>query len=179
MRLFIAVDMPKNMRAEIKRAQSELKRLSESGRFVPVENMHITLSFLGETSDIMGPVNAMQQAVRGIHKFELGLSEYSFFERGDSNTSFLKVSGDMNELNALHESLVSALRDEGFSGDDKRYTPHITLGRNVIHDNSVTSSMREFTASLNSSMTVSEIILFESLRTPRGMIYTPLHRERF
>lgn len=179
MRLFIAIDIPKAVREKIRAIQSDLKRMSESGRFVPVDNMHITLSFLGETRDIVGPVNAMRRAVRGIRPFDLSVSSYSFFERGGSKTSFLSVRGDTEELNALHESLVSALRDEGHPGDDKRFTPHITLGRNVIHNEDVTRAMRAATENIDLPIHAGEIILFESLRTPHGMIYTPLHKERF
>lgn len=179
MRLFIAIDMPGSMLKEISRVQEELIRLSESGRFVPIQNMHVTLSFLGETDNLVGAVKAMERAVMGMRVFNLNLGEYSFFDRYGSKTSYIQVKGDMHELNALHESLVAALLDEGFCVDRKRYTPHITLGRNVMHDLSVAHAINTISPRPNATMSVREIVLFESVRTARGMVYTPLHKAEF
>ena len=47
MRLFIAIDLPRSFKAEVTRIQKELKQLSCGGRFVPANNFHITLHFIG------------------------------------------------------------------------------------------------------------------------------------
>lgn len=52
MRLFIAIDLPRSFKAEVTRIQKELKQLSCGGRFVPANNFHITLHFIGETPRI-------------------------------------------------------------------------------------------------------------------------------
>ena len=76
----------------------------------------------------------------------------------------------------LREKLESALSDNGFARDYHKFTPHITLGRNVEHDELVSAEMMDI--SFNSSMTVSSITLFESVREKGKMIYNPLHREK-
>ena len=81
------------------------------------------------------------------------------------------------ELNALYESLQSALYDNGFSRERKRFTPHITLGRNVEHDELATLELKQL--SPNASMTVMGITLFESRREEGKVAYYPLHTERF
>jgi len=87
------------------------------------------------------------------------------------------VKGQLDELNALYESLQSALYDNGFSRERKRFTPHITLGRNVEHDEIATMELKNL--SPNASMTVMGFTLFESRREDGKVVYFPLHTERF
>ena len=54
MRLFIAIDLPRSFKAELVRIQKEVKGMSCGGRFVPQDNFHITLHFIGESDDIAG-----------------------------------------------------------------------------------------------------------------------------
>ena len=91
--------------------------------------------------------------------------------------SFISVGGKLEELSVLREVLESSLADNGFSRDYHRFVPHITLGRNVEHDELVGMEMANI--SFKTSMTVSGITLFESTREKGRMIYTPLHREKF
>lgn len=177
MRLFIAIELPRSFKQELARVQKEVKQVSCGGRFVPQENFHITLHFIGESNDLAGAVDAMHEAVRGIHTFTLHLGKYDCFDRNGSKTSFLAVKGELDELERLYESLQCALYDNGFSRERKRFRPHITLGRNVEHDELVTGELQQL--SPNASMTVQAITLFESVRQEGKVVYRALHRERF
>ena len=66
MRLFIAIDLPRSFKAEVTRIQKELKQLSCGGRFVPANNFHITLHFIGESRDLQGAVAAMHEAAQPV-----------------------------------------------------------------------------------------------------------------
>lgn len=177
MRLFIAIELPRSFKQELARVQKEVKQMSCGGRFVPQENFHVTLHFIGESNDLAGAVAAMQEAVRGIRTFTLHLGKYDCFDKNGSKTSFLTVKGELDELERLYESLQCALYDNGFSRERKRFRPHITLGRNVEHDELVTAELQRL--SPNASMTVQGITLFESARQDGKVVYNPLHRERF
>ena len=178
MRLFIAIELPKNVKKEAERLQNELKRLSLDGRFVPVNNMHITLSFLGESDDLTGAVAAMKRAVEGIRPFSLHLGNYSeFTHAGDSSTAHIEVKGQLKELNALYTSLNCALSEEGFKISRKKYSPHITLGRSVVYDELTKASLENINPPLNASMSVNSIVLFESVRRGKDMVYNQIHKE--
>ena len=182
MRLFIAIELPHNVRTELAGVLSELRQRSSGGRFVPLENMHITMHFIGENEDIVGAVAAMEYACRDFRPFPLHLGRYGFFDRsggrGDGGkTSFVDVRGETQELQALHESLESALADRGFSREYKRFTPHITLGRNVEHDALVAQELKNIV--LDASMQAQGLTLFESKRVRERMVYSVLHREKF
>ena len=62
MRLFIAIDLPRSFKAELARIEKEVKGISCGGRFVPQDNFHITLHFIGESDDIAGAAEAMHEA---------------------------------------------------------------------------------------------------------------------
>ena len=177
MRLFIAIGLPKSFQTEVGRIQKELKQVSCGGSFVPAGNFHITLHFIGESQDMVGAVKAMHEAVRGIRTFTLHLGKYGSFDKGKNRTSVLLVQGELEELNALYESLQSALYEQGFSRERKRFSPHITLGRNVEHDALAGAELERL--SPNASVTVQAITLFESTREKGRMIYTPIHTEKF
>lgn len=177
MRLFIAIELPRSFKQELARVQKEVKQVSCGGRFVPTDNFHITLHFIGESNDLAGAVAAMREACRGIRTFTLHLGKYDCFDKNGSKTSFLEVKGELDELDRLYESLQCALYDNGFSRERKRFRPHITLGRSVEHDELVTGELKQL--SPNASMTVQGITLFESVRQDGKMVYNALHRERF
>ncbi len=178
MRLFIAIELPRSFKAELSRLQKEVKQLSTGGRFVPQDNFHITLHFIGESSDLAGAAAAMQEAVRGIRPFTLHLGPYTSLEKGTrGRTAVMQVLGELDELNAMHESLEAALYDRGFSRERRRFLPHITLGRSVEQDE-LTAAELESSLRANASLTVQAITLFESRREKNETVYVPLHREK-
>ena len=176
MRLFIAIELPKVMRSELSSALRELRSKSSGGKFVPENNLHITLHFIGESDDLVGAVNSMRSACEGIRPFELHPEGYGFFEKNGRKTSFIKVGGKLDELDVLHEMLESALSDNGFAREYRKFTPHITLGRNVEHDELVSAELSQM--EFRTSMTVTAITLFESKNENGKMVYYPLHREK-
>ncbi len=177
MRLFIAIELPKSVKNELNELQKQLKQYSSGGNFVPKENMHITMHFLGEVGnmEMASAAKAMREAVRGIRPFMLHLNEYDCFDKRSGKTSVVTIKGDLKELDNLHEALEFALADEGFGKDMKRFVPHITLGRNVVHDDISTGELKQI--KLNGSLQVKKLILFESERINGKMVYTPIHTE--
>ena len=179
MRLFIGIGVSREMRNELAALSKALRERSCGGRFVPPENFHVTLHYIGESEDLAGAADAMREAVRGIRPFTLALGEYGFFEKtasGSHRVSLVDVTGELEELGVLHETLEAALADRGFPRDMKRYRPHITLGRSVEHDELTAEELRAFP--LSASVTVKSITLFESSKEKGKQVYTPLHRER-
>ena len=180
MRLFIAIEITNEMRRELNSLSKLLRERSCGGRFVPAENYHITLRFIGESDDLAGAAAAMREAVRGIRPFALALDRYGFFEKtgsGSHRVALVDLKGELDELKILHETLEAALSDHGFSRDMKHFKPHITLGRNVEHDELVFEELSS--VNLSASMQVTGITLFESAKVKGKQVYTPLHREKF
>ena len=53
MRLFIAIMLPEEAGKKILKFADALKRKGVTGRFVPLENLHLTLAFIGEYNDLI------------------------------------------------------------------------------------------------------------------------------
>lgn len=180
MRLFIAIELSPAMRRGLSGLSKALRERSCGGRFVPAENMHVTLHYLGETDDVSGAADAMREAVRDIRPFNIRLGEYGFFDRtgsGAKRVALVSAVPDTDELTVLHEALSAALSDRGFHMEHRRFIPHITLGRSVDHDELVTEELRSMP--LSAFMQVTGITLFESTRVKGRPVYLPLHRESF
>lgn len=172
MRLFIAIPLPPDVLRAAACARAALEGYGAAGRFVPRENYHITLHFLGETDRLMEAADAMSDACRDIRPFVLRLGGYASFKSEKSHTGFVSVSCDSDELNKLYESLEAALWERGFTKNRERLTPHITLGRRIEGDEGFVLPPR------NAAFTANIVALYESRNENGAMRYASLHRER-
>lgn len=172
MRLFIAIPVPPDVRRAAAAAQDALRNAGAEGRFVPEDNFHVTLHFLGETDALSDAAAAVRTAVRDIRPFVLRVNGLGGFGGGSGRTAYLALRCDTGEMNALYESLESALWENGFSRSRSRLVPHITLGRNVLGGEGADVSGQ------TAAFTVGSVVLYES-RNERGrMIYSTVHTER-
>lgn len=175
MRMFFAVPLPRDVRRTLTQAQSRLLPAAPNARFVPPENFHITMHFVGESEDIVGASAACRDAVRGIAPFSLKLGDFGSFAQGKSQTGYIGLTGNVQELELLYNSLRSALYEQGFALGSRRFVPHITLARNLPQglDASVMDG-----AGRAHAFTASELAVFESKNVSGRMVYTALHREK-
>ena len=107
-----------------------LQRYASSGRFVRLANFHVTLVYLGETDRLEDVVATMDEALVGFSPFTMVLDRTGRFSRGKSSTVW--VGGASARLAAIYDALWEALSDKGFEIERQKYTPHITLARNVV-----------------------------------------------
>lgn len=176
MRLFMAIVPNAEAKLELAEFQKTLKACSTGGNFVPTENFHLTVRFLGECNELGSVATSMKEGVRGLRPFVLRLSGYGSFPRGEGRIAYAALSGDLAELNRLHQTLEAALDDAGLGRDKRPLKPHITLARDVRYDAAAEEKLRAVT--LNQRFTAEELVLFESVREKTGMVYHPLHRVR-
>lgn len=185
MRLFIALPLPPDTRRAVVAIQDKLRSCGmdgqQGGRYVPHDNFHITLHFIGESDALMDAAATCDEAVRGIHPFLLRLCGYDSFARGDTRTGCITLSGELAELRRLHETLIAALARGGFplTGAYKRFTPHITLARDLRHNAAIPAGMAHACEGLcGNAFTADKLVLFESRSMQGRMVYTPLHTAR-
>lgn len=164
MRLFIAIQPDSEVRNALRGVQNELRRRGVEGNYTKVENLHLTLAFIGEYPDPDAVLDAMEQ-VR-FKGFSLHLSELGAF--GDVWWTGME-GGD--ELDALVRRLRRALAEKGIPFDRKAFRAHVTL----IRKPSYRSDPRLETMVVpQTEMAVERISLMLSTRGKNGMIYTEL-----
>ena len=178
MRLFIAIPFTKEIRKELLRFQNDLKRAGMSGRFSPVENLHLTLAFIGEYPDPQDILDIMEQIP--FEPFDLSLSGFGHF-----HDLYWAGIDHCPPLEAYVRRLRRALAENDIPFDRKKFSPHITLVRKGVVRGGVRGA-GDARADAGSSapdtlmidrppsgtMYVDHIALMRSDRGKNGMIYT-------
>ena len=168
MRLFIAVNFTGKTRSQLLDLCDELRSKSECGRYSLPENLHLTLIFLGDC-------DAKQTAAV---KTVIDAADFDLFEITiDCVGRFKRKGGDLwwagvreNKVLAdLQRNLTFGLCSNGFNLEKRKYSPHITLAREIITD--ISPWMIE-----PFGETVSRIDLMKSERLNGKLTYTSIHR---
>ena len=122
MRLFVAVQLSEELKKSITGTLHDLKQKGVKGNYVPAKNLHLTLSFIGETDN----PDQVKDALKGISykPFKLSLSEMGNF----GNLLWVGMKGNQG-LSAAAKSVRDALDAAGIPYDRKAFTPHITIIR--------------------------------------------------
>lgn len=173
-RLFIGLDLPQDVRESLVAVQPQLPGL----RTVPIDNLHLTLHFLGAAdptlmADLISQVAATQQP------FEFRLSGVGYFE-GRSNSLILWVGVELNaELMMLHRATGDRLSAAGFAIEQRPYRPHITLVRG---ENIQLAAITEFLQTdhvYSANVPARDLCLFRSETRPDGPVYSVVQRQVF
>lgn len=124
MRLFIAVQLSDEMKVSITASMHALKKAGVRGNYVPMQNLHLTMAFVGETKDAI----AVRQALQTVRykPFRLTLTEMGTF----SDLLWLGLKGNQG-LSAAVKSVREALDAAGIQYDRKKFVPHITIIRRM------------------------------------------------
>lgn len=131
MRLFVAINWGIETRERFIALREELRSHSQRGNFSLDENLHLTLVFLGEcdTKQIAAAKAAMN-AVR-FEPFNAVIDRMGRFRRDGGDTWWAGLRGD-KPLMILQQELSDRLREAGFKLENRKYSPHVTLGREVV-----------------------------------------------
>jgi 2'-5' RNA ligase len=135
MRLFTAIDLSAEARAELWRLRGEVAPRADFKRWVPAENYHLTLQFLGEVeADQRAEVeDAMDRESRGAASFELTLGSLGTFPRhGRPRLLWVGLTPPHEALLDLERAMRAAINSLGFPLEDRRYSPHLTLARDLV-----------------------------------------------
>lgn len=171
MRLFVALDMPWSVR-------EQLAALSGTGipgaRWVPPENYHLTLRFIGE---IRGHVaRDVDDALLGIRArgFALTLTGMGTFAKGGISNALWVGVERTGSLDHLRNKVETALQRCGLEPERRKFQPHVTLAR---LDNPAEGKVAAFVQAHNLFRTepipVEHFTLFSSLLNKDHAVYTP------
>lgn len=129
MRLFIAVNFSNEMKDRLETVIATLKPHAERGNFTGRANLHLTLVFLGEIADDR-PIRQVMDSVQA-EPFSLNFHEFGRFRRDGGDILWLGASRS-DALLSVYRQLTAALAKTGFVPEKREYTPHLTLGREVV-----------------------------------------------
>jgi 2'-5' RNA ligase len=177
MRLFIALELPEAVRAELAAVQGRLP--GGSIRWVRAGGMHLTLQFLGEADG--GVVEPLIAGLAAIPRepLRLRLDGLGTFGGRAPRVVWAGVGGDSGALMRLQAAVVAATAPLGFAAEARPWSPHLTLGR--ARQDARPDALRALADAVRSAPPPAPLewdaggpVLFESKLGPGGAAYTAL-----
>ena len=163
MRLFIALQLSDELKDVLSEVTDTMRAQGIRANYVPQENMHLTLAFLGEAE--AGAVPAIEEAVCEVpfSPLEICLGEAGNF----GNLLYVGIE-DNPELRKYVHALRQSLTANGIGFDRKKFKAHITIARKV-------ESRQPFHVRVQKAgMTATGVSLMRSDRVAGGMRYTEI-----
>lgn len=165
MRLFLAIPLAKSTRAELDKVMAALRKEGVKGNYTALDNLHLTLHFLGELSPTA--VTSIEEAVLSceLRDFPLTIEDMGVFEKTGVLWAGVRPT---EELCEFQRELGRALIRAGFVVERRPYKPHLTLVREYeLPYDFYPPEMPTITQN------ASEIALFESKRESGRLKYVP------
>jgi 2'-5' RNA ligase len=131
MRCFVAINLGDSLKKEIGAVVAGLNSGNWDVRWVPAENLHITIKFLGEISeDLAEKVKGKLSEVSGHHRsFEMNFFGVGVFpDRKRPRVVWIDLRYP-TELDKLQEEVEDALSTIGLERENRKFSPHLTIGR--------------------------------------------------
>lgn len=182
MRLFIAIEIPEDIRGAYAALLKEFRAVAPQVKWVRAENLHVTLKFLGETPPTM--LEALQRllaAVRSPGPVRLDFRGLGFFPNEKQPRVFWAGMESSAFLKTLAADIDHAAHRLGFSLEDRAFTPHLTLAR--FQPPGIAPKLQEAIRAKQvqdfGSLTASHFHLIESKLKSTGAEYTTVQTVRF
>jgi len=112
------------------RLRDELREKSSGGSFPSAENMHLTLVFLGECDEKDATVIKTVMNTVSFEPFEIFIDRVGKFKRDGGDIWWAGIR-ENRQLSELQRQLAERLIFKGVDVENRKYSPHITLGRRV------------------------------------------------
>lgn len=173
MRLFIAINFSEPVKDSLTGWTTKLKDNGAHGNFSRRENLHLTLAFIGETTNVDKITQAMDNV--SAESFELTVGGFGRFRRNGSDICWIGVEkNDM--LFSIQNQLSTALRLAGFPIENRAFKPHLTIGREVEFPSGF--DFNAFAGQVASvTMQVQKISLMKSERINGKLTYTAIYEK--
>lgn len=159
MRLFISIEIPKDLHRYCKQLQNLFPDLKKTDEF------HITIQFLGDNIDSAGRItDTLDSVIFSPLEIEMG-NVMPFGHPNNPKGIWIKCKNN-DQLNKLSEDIKNLMKPLGFISDFP-FSPHITLGR---YKNKPTDRPKTIKGEAH-KFCVDTFYLMESILTPSGPIY--------
>lgn len=142
-------------------------------RWVPEENMHLSLRFIGEVPESSFDDIAVALSGVNVPAFDLTVVGVGHFERAHRPTVLWAGVQANAHLTQLHDRIESALRRVGLKGEDRQFRPHIALARldETVSPERVAGFLRVNSLFRAAPFRVEQFVLFSSVLGRSGPTY--------
>jgi 2'-5' RNA ligase len=183
-RTFIAIDLNPSVRARFEALQQLLKPAGADVRWVKPDRAHLTLKFLGEATaeQIEAIGTALDEIAPATAPFEVAFGSVGVFpNERRPRVLWVGITDGVEALRSLAAAVDARAEAAGFERERRAFSAHVTLGR--FRSPSGWERLRELVAS-NAAfdagrLEAREVHLIQSILSPQGPTYVPLHTARF
>jgi 2'-5' RNA ligase len=184
-RVFLAIELPEDVKNRIILIQDELKILLKGIRWTRPEGIHLTLKFFGNIyeKEIIHISEVIAENTKNAETISLNGGEIGAFPNpGRPRVLWLGLNGDIERLSILQEAIDIDLEVYGYKRERRKFSPHLTLGRvkssgeRIMNLSQVIKRGEDYRAGQFNSR---GLTLFQSELKPGGAIYTKLAYFRF
>jgi 2'-5' RNA ligase len=183
LRAFIAVEIPAGIQQKIQQETAHLRKgIHSLVRWVPAQNMHLTLKFLGDVSP--NSVEFIKQMLRteaeNISCFDLHLAGIGAFPNLKRPRVLYVGIHAPAALDMLARGIESASRKLGYEPEERPFSAHLTLGRvrqnvNAAEQQQIRRAIEATQVDLLGTARVDSVHLYKSDLNPGGSVYTRLY----
>ncbi len=183
MRLFVALNLPPQVRQALWQATAPLRDLGLPVKWVRSEGIHLTLKFLGEVAEEREAelVAALGRSAAGARALPLALGGFGVFPDFERPRVMWVGIAPEPALEILEHRVEQEFAPLGFPTEARPFRPHVTLGRagreaRPRHFAGLEPALErlEFAA----TVVVETVDLMQSTLQSGGAVYHVRHRER-
>ncbi len=183
LRTFIAIDLSANIQTKLEQVVRQLQELQRSLplRWVTVDNIHLTLKFLGDVP--VANLDPLKQIIKNeagkVPGFEIivqGLGAFPSVKKPRVVVVKVKAPGELQVLQSGIEVEAARL---GIPREERPFSPHLTIGR--VSRSASNSDVQQIgqvvelaDVGMIGTMRVQAVHLIRSDLRPNGPVYTHL-----
>jgi len=185
MRAFFCLELDEEIQAGLARIIARLRRrITSRVTWVPEENLHLTLKFLGEVDakSLSRLQSAAELLLAKLSPFSWQLDRLGCFPRPERpRVIWAGAQSEPQEIQMLHANLETQLQPLGYPPERGRFTAHVTLGRVKERGPGLAQIAPELerVPAFAYRINTCGLTLMESQLTPAGAIYRARFRLAF
>jgi 2'-5' RNA ligase len=177
-RIFIGIKVNPSSALLLKISELKSFLLNSEIKWVELDNMHVTLMFLGdvEVSQLPEISLHLESISKSFKPFEIKLVGFGKFGTHKSSSVIWVGIKQAKDLILLADRIAGAMCNLGFEKENRPFKPHLTIGRvkTYCNEENLSQFIERNTHNIWQHIEIKEFILYESLLQPSRPKYKAL-----
>ncbi len=182
MRTFLALELPEDIKIEVFGKIEQYREIAPTRiKWVPKENLHITLQFIGDTKkeDLPEITEFLGCGFSKIPKMKFLRPELEIIPGRNPRVIWISFSTESNQIFGFSKNFKKKLVEMGYQLDSKPLKMHVSLGRvkkglpEILIKQILTTELKF------ESFLVDEATLYQSFLRPQGPVYEDIVNYKF
>jgi len=179
-RCFIAVNLHDETRKALGSVITELKKAGADVKWVPVDNIHLTMKFLGNTDASLIPeiTESLSKKLSHYNAFYITIAGVGCFPSERRPKVIWVGIEDVAVLQDIQKDIDAVMVKFGYAPEERPFSPHLTVGRvrSLKMVPGLMNRFEDFRKFDLGRVEVSEVYIMKSELKPAGAEYTSLGR---